>query len=75
MTEGKSGWQAVEKLQEKEVLVVGREEDAAMVKEATEAAQSKFKQTFKHEAPTIKVSTETFLPSGSKGKDEDEVTW
>jgi len=67
--------QAVEKLDEKAVVVVGREEDAAAVKEATEAAKSKYKQTFQHEAPTITVSNDTFLPSGSKGKDEDEVTW
>lgn len=66
--------QAVEKLDEKSVVVVGREEDAAAIKEATEAAKSKYKQTFKHEAPTITLSTDTFLPSGSKGKDEDEVT-
>ena len=67
----------MEKLQEKEVVVVGREEDSAIVKEATEAAKSKFKQTFKHEAPTITVSTDKFLASGSNGKDkdEDENTW
>lgn len=58
------------------MVVVGREEDAAVVKEAAEAAKSKFKQTFKHEAPQITVSTDEYLPSGSKGKnDDDDVTW
>lgn len=68
--------QAAEKLMEKSVVVIGREEDAALVKEAAEAAKGKWKQAFKHEAPQINVSTDEYLPSGSKGKsDDDDVTW
>ena len=67
--------QAAEKLEEKAVVVVGREEDAAAVKEAAEAAKGKFKQTFKREAPQITVSTDEYLPSGSKGKGDDDTTW
>lgn len=69
--------QAAGKLEgEKAVVVFGREEDTAVVKEAAEAAKSKFKQVFKVDAPQITVSTEEYLPSGSKGKskDDDDVT-
>ena len=57
------------------MVVFGREEDTAVVKEAAEAAKSKFKQVFKLDPPQITVSTDEYLPSGSKGKDEDNVTW
>ena len=68
--------QAAGKLEgEKSVVVFGREEDTAVVKEAAEAAKSKFKQVFKVDPPHITVSTDEYLPSGSKGKDEDDVTW
>ena len=67
--------QAAGKLEEKAVVVFGREEDTAVVKEAAEAAKSKYKQVFKVDPPQITVSTDEYLPSGSKGKGDDEATW
>ena len=66
--------QATAKLEEKAVIVVGREEDAALVKEAAEAAKSKYKQTFKKDAPQVTVSTEEYLPAGS-GKGNEGSSW
>lgn len=57
------------------MVVVGREEDAAVVKAAAEAAKGKFKEVFKREAPQISVSTDEYLPSGSKGKGDDHTSW
>lgn len=55
-------------------MVVGREEDTALVKEAAEAAKSKYKQIFKADAPQITVSTDEYLPSKS-GKGDHESHW
>ena len=45
--------------------MVGREEDKAILQDAVKAAESKWKDTFGHDAPKLTVAQD-FLPSGSK---------
>lgn len=67
--------QACEKLQEKAVQVVGREQDIPAIKEAVEGAKSKFKSTYGHDAPSITVANEDYLLAASKGADDEGASW
>lgn len=60
-------------MSEKSVVVLGREEDSAAVKEAVKNAESQWKDKFGDEPPKFTVS-EKYLAAGSKNSD-DHSSW
>ena len=63
--------QGGEKLSEKNVVVVGREEDKSIVQDAVKAAEGKWKETYGHEAPKLTVGDEFLAPKDS----DDHQNW